>query len=191
MKTFTAIAALLLCLSFVSADSETLRLDGVSGHKQLTSFTQFDGWEVWSFNITGENAKWRLGRVVGKVGTTSVKLLGAFVPDIDVWSFQVESFSAFNAGNARLTACLGLNLPIGDGNDLCFYTPGIDAMWSAGNKISVGAAGTFSWPSGNDFSWNAGPQVSLRVSDRVSLTYRYTFLGNGNQDDQLKCAFSW
>ena len=187
MKTLAAVAVTLLSLSIAAADSLTCRLDGVAGRTQQTVFAFSGDWEVWGFDIAG-TPTWRLGKKVAEIEGCPVKLLGKYRDG--GYGIQTEVGIAKKAGDININGCIGVTLPV-LGQDACLYSPGMSASWQVSKTVRAGVATTFSWPSGGDFAWNAGPEVSVKISDQISVGYRNTFLGNGAQDDQLKCTFSW
>lgn len=171
------------------ADSLVLRLDGVAGRTQETAYAFSGDWEAWAFDLTG-TPTYRLGYHVADLGTCPVKLLARYAERDDSWGVQIEVGVAKDFGYARLSGCFGATLPV-LGQTTCLYSPGLSLSWSAGGRVRVGAAATYSWPGGGDFTWNAGPEVGVRLSENVSINYRNTFLGNGAQEDQLKCVIGW
>lgn len=189
MKTLVAVAVMLLSLNLAVADSLTYRLDGVAGHNQQTMFAFSGDWEVWGFDIGG-TPTWRLGKKVAEIEGCPIKLLARFAERDSSLGIQAEVGIAKQVGSTKVSGCLGATLPV-LGQKASLYSPGMSASWRVSKTVRAGIAATFSWPSGGEFAWNAGPEISVKVSDRVSVGYRNTFLGNGAQDDQLKATFSW
>jgi hypothetical protein len=184
-------SVLLGCLvtSVAVADSVTLRLEGAAKVTKTAYFITDDGWQVWGFDLSGQPT-WRLGHSFATIGNSKLTLLAVFAEKSDTWSAQVEASVFQQFGDVRLTGCVGTTLPLNEAK-ANLYSPGLSLSVPVGKRVRAGVASTFSWTSGTKPVWNVGPEVTARVSNRVSVGYRWTPVGTGANQFQGKVTLGW
>lgn len=177
-----------MAVTMVSADGLTLisRVDAI--HGQPASFTSAvitsDGLELWGIGLNTFPC-YEVGKVfpVKTTGKGSLALGGYISWWAKADQLYLEPFACYSQKMGKWNGAISVGgyVPLNGGSWVVFV-PEASATTKVGKGVSAGPAVSYWDPEGSSMNFRAGALVKASLSSSASVTARYLFGVNGEED---------